>query len=383
MRPFLHSGFILLMNLFCFFATAQGVWNQKPDLPGAARGFGAGFSIGSKGYIATGYSGSYYNDMWCYDTLTNMWTAKASFPGAARGYAVGFTIGSKGYVGTGSGSTTYNDFWAYNPASNSWTQKANFGGAARGFATGFSVGGKGYIGTKGPTQNDFWEYDTLANSWTQIAALGTGIRSAAVGFSVGGKGYVGTGSSNPTYYQDLWQYDPGTGAWTQMANIPGTPSQAARWGATAFSIGGKGYIAAGNYGSSQYKRDLWEYDPATNSWLQKADIPDLARYGSVGFSIGNKGYLVAGSNSAGNLQTFWEYSTFAPLTLFLSRVNSSCANPCNGKVTANAAGGTTPYTYQWNGGQSTQTITGLCAGTYSVIVTDGVGSTISANILVQ
>lgn len=42
----------------------------------------------------------------------------------------------------------------------------------------------------------------------------------------------------------------------------------------------------------------------------------------------------------------------------------------NGSVTANPSGGTGPYTFLWNGGQTTQTITGLAAGTYTVTVRD-------------
>ncbi len=48
----------------------------------------------------------------------------------------------------------------------------------------------------------------------------------------------------------------------------------------------------------------------------------------------------------------------------------SCAGLCNGRITVFAFGGTAPYTYKWNNGDSTRTITGLCAGTYSVTVKD-------------
>ena len=39
----------------------------------------------------------------------------------------------------------------------------------------------------------------------------------------------------------------------------------------------------------------------------------------------------------------------------------------------NMVGGTTPYSYEWSNGQTTQTISGLSAGTYSVTVTDNEG----------
>jgi gliding motility-associated-like protein len=53
--------------------------------------------------------------------------------------------------------------------------------------------------------------------------------------------------------------------------------------------------------------------------------------------------------------------------------NQSCAATCNGSVTANASGGAAPYTYSWTPGGAGQTKTSLCAGTYTVTVTDANG----------
>jgi gliding motility-associated-like protein len=55
-----------------------------------------------------------------------------------------------------------------------------------------------------------------------------------------------------------------------------------------------------------------------------------------------------------------------------SSTNILCFGQCNGSATVTATGGTPPYSYQWNdpGNQTTATATGLCAGTYSVTVTD-------------
>ena len=50
------------------FATPN-TWTQKADFGGTARNAAVGFSIGSKGYIGTGYDGSYCKDFWEYDPL--------------------------------------------------------------------------------------------------------------------------------------------------------------------------------------------------------------------------------------------------------------------------------------------------------------------------
>lgn len=49
----------------------------------------------------------------------------------------------------------------------------------------------------------------------------------------------------------------------------------------------------------------------------------------------------------------------------------ACNGGCNATVSAQATGGTLPYSYQWVGGPSTQAWANRCAGTYYVAVTDG------------
>ena len=70
----------------------------------------------------------------------------------------------------------------------------------------------------------------------------------------------------------------------------------------------------------------------------------------------------------------------AQVTVVLQATEPTCGGFSNGAVTANPSGGTPPYTYLWNTGDTTQTIYNLPAGTYSVIVTDAVGDTGYASI---
>ena len=160
---------------------ATDAWTRKTDFGGTARYGATGFSADGKGYIGTGFEGvnafAYKKDFWAYDPVTNAWLQKADFGGAARGYAAGFSIGSKGYIGTGSyvssgrgGAMTFNfanDFWEYNTATDVWAKKADFGGYSRDRAASFSISGKGYISTGriavdtyfGAGLQDFWEFD--------------------------------------------------------------------------------------------------------------------------------------------------------------------------------------------------------------------------------
>jgi len=58
------------------------------------------------------------------------------------------------------------------------------------------------------------------------------------------------------------------------------------------------------------------------------------------------------------------------LTCMASATDASCAGANDGEVTVTAMGGTTTYTYLWSNSSTTQTITGLTAGTYMVTITD-------------
>ncbi|GAI18042.1 unnamed protein product, partial [marine sediment metagenome] len=62
-----------------------------------------------------------------------------------------------------------------------------------------------------------------------------------------------------------------------------------------------------------------------------------------------------------------------PTAIITDSSNVSCNGDCDGYATVTASGGLGPYTYQWDanaGNQITQTATNLCAGTYSVTVSD-------------
>ncbi|MBT6383347.1 MAG: T9SS type B sorting domain-containing protein [Flavobacteriales bacterium] len=54
---------------------------------------------------------------------------------------------------------------------------------------------------------------------------------------------------------------------------------------------------------------------------------------------------------------------------------------CDGMIVANVGGGTTPYTYAWSNGGTTDTISNLCAGTYTLTLTDSTGQVIVDSVV--
>ncbi|MCB0430280.1 MAG: gliding motility-associated C-terminal domain-containing protein [Flavobacteriales bacterium] len=67
------------------------------------------------------------------------------------------------------------------------------------------------------------------------------------------------------------------------------------------------------------------------------------------------------------------------ISLSLTPTNTSCFSGTNGSLTLTRSGGTPGYTYVWSNGRTTQNLTGVAAGTYTVTVTDSHGCSKSIN----
>lgn len=71
------------------------------------------------------------------------------------------------------------------------------------------------------------------------------------------------------------------------------------------------------------------------------------------------------------------------LTLNIASINPGCNQGCTGSATANPAYGTAPYSYFWSNSQTTQTITEICPGTYTVTVTDAADSSVTDSLTID
>lgn len=70
------------------------------------------------------------------------------------------------------------------------------------------------------------------------------------------------------------------------------------------------------------------------------------------------------------------------LSVSTTGIAANCNGSCDGQATATPSGGTAPYIFSWSNGNTTQNITALCAGSYTVIITDANGCTATSTVII-
>lgn len=100
---------------------------------------------------------------------------------------------------------------------------------------------------------------------------------------------------------------------------------------------------------------------------------------ATGLTVGNYSCLITDNNGCFVSKSF-TITQPAILSATTSQINATCST--GGQAAVNVNGGTTPYSYSWSNGATTQIVTGLLAGNYSVIITDGNGCTLTKNFTI-
>jgi hypothetical protein len=113
----------------------------------------------------------------------------------------------------------------------------------------------------------------------------------------------------------------------------------------------------------------------TYSWSNGATTPSVS-----GLLAGNYSVTI---NDSRNCSVVKQYTVTQPaaFTASVSGIMSSCGTN-NGSATATPVGGSSPFTYRWSTNATTSSISGLAAGTYTVVITDANGCTASGSMTV-
>ncbi|HYF39227.1 MAG TPA: kelch repeat-containing protein [Gemmatimonadales bacterium] len=261
-------------------------WATKADMPSTERysltsavvenssGQSIFYAIGG----TTGTSpGASLSKVQAYNAATNTWTYKASLPTPLYWTNGAGVINGKIYVS--GGLSRYNGYekglYMYDPAKNTWTRKRDMPTTSFRGVTGV-FNNKLYVVTQCDQENcdefvnsALYSYDPTTDQWTTLTAPPGHFGWAQGGF-IGGKFYV-TGRENgkPSFLA----YDPATDQWTRK-----TPLNRDRWLGSGVAVAGKLYVIGGmttlDDGSNPVVRTVSVYDPATDSWTNKAPLPN-------------------------------------------------------------------------------------------------------------
>ena len=184
----------------------------------------------------------------------------------------------------------------YDPGTDTWTTKSEMLTARQGLSTSV-VNGKIYAIGGGAassasygsveTYSTVEEYDPAIDTWATRSPMPTarGFHSANL---VDGNIYIigGSQASHPgrNHVLTVEMYDPATDTWSQKGDMP-------RGIGAGFSsvVDGKIYVLGG-YGGSQR---VDEYDPVADTWTQKSDMP-TARHALSTSALDGKIYAIGG-----------------------------------------------------------------------------------------
>ena len=256
-------------------------------------------------------------------------------------------------VATPPASCSGNGYWAWY---NSWTSSATSTTWGPGFAYDYNT-------TPGNPGNNFGDNCATPN-WNFCWSIQTDATC--------------TGSNTNLNFTINTSGDGESGSWTSIAcqGDPNFQFSAVLACCNSTAVGTNPTCNGGTNGSATVTPTGTA--PFTYSWNT---IPVQTTQTATGLGAGT--YTVTVTDNNGCQSTATVTLTNPPaMTAPITSTNVTCNGGNNGSATVNPTGSTGPYTYLWSNGQTTQTATGLIAGTYTVTVTSAVGCTVTNTVTI-
>ncbi len=218
------------------------------------------------------------------ETVPNSWTTRIRMPSGRYGLVAASVNGVIYAIGGWRGGTPLRTVEAYNPKTSTlvaWTPRAPLP-SGRLLPNGAAViNGKIYVSgglnAEGRATSTLFVYDVAGNAWFAKAPMPINSQGGASA-AIDGKLYVlatppGQGGryTGPTR---LFRYDPATNSWSERAPAPHHHHRG-----VARAINGKLYVAGGmtmedpdgtGYAQPKAWAELDVYNPATNTWAGEA-----------------------------------------------------------------------------------------------------------------
>jgi N-acetylneuraminic acid mutarotase len=289
-----------VLNVASMTLAAGDSWTTKADMPTPRWGLSTCVLDGRIYAIGGGQNpfGAYLSPVEEYYPATDTWTKKADMP-TGRGFLSTSVVNGKIYAiggapGDNTDTTTVEE---YDPATDTWTRKADMP-TERCFLSTSVVNRKIYaIGGRLEPENlnlsAVEEYDPATDTWTQKAdmpkarsALSTSVIDGKI-YAIGG--IVSSDMTGPAV-STVEEYDPATETWTQKADMP-----TARGYLSTSVVNGKIYAIGGTPSNwTSVISTVEEYNPVTDTWTTKPNMPTARCHNSTSV-INGKIYAIGGS----------------------------------------------------------------------------------------
>jgi len=239
------------------------------------------------------------------------WTQKADMP-TARAIAGSAVVDGKIYVVGGAhvawGANAVVE--EYNPETDTWTRRADMPTSRQGVVAAavdgiiYAIGGNSGLDAGDKDLSTVEAYDPATDTWSKKAEMPTARNVSAIAvvdriiYVIGG--IFGTPEDYQTgedvaVLSTVEAYDPATDTWTTKAEMP----TARGYYHAACVVDGRIYV----FGGATKYGDLSEdfscvptvevYDPATDTWTQVSDMP-WARHGHTASVVDGKVYIIGG-----------------------------------------------------------------------------------------
>ena len=115
-------------------------------------------------------------------------------------------------------------------------------------------------------------------------------------------------------------------------------------------------------------------NPISYAWSNGATTQDLS-----GLSAGTYNLVVTDLNGCSVTTAGTVTNISAGLTASTAGTTDETCGDATGTIDLLVSGGSSPFTFSWNNGATTEDLTGLAAGTYNVTVTDNLGCSVTAS----
>ena len=287
-------------------------WTKKADMPTARAWLSASvvngkiYAIG--GCVAVNTHTSVVEE---YDLATNTWTQKADMPTVRDQLSTSVVNGKIYAIGGYDEGRSLKSVEEYDPVRDKWTERADMPTARQGLSTSI-VNGKiyaigGWNSNQGGPLSTVEEYDPERDTWKKKSDMPIArvFLSTSV---VNGKIYAIGGSNRRMGTNDyegipvVEEYDPVTDTWESKADMP-----MARWGLSASTVGDR-IFAIGGLDRTVPFAAVEEYDLVADTWRKRDDMPTAKGLHSASV-VNGKIYVIGGSESWADmfLQTVEEY----------------------------------------------------------------------------